>query len=94
MSGKCKHGFCLLCGDLCPECGFDESKYNLGSSPVCDIRPTRETILKNKSQPTIVVVRGRGGGKRACPYCSKSVSEMTAPEKDRFFETGRCGKCQ
>jgi len=75
---RCRHGYCLQCNDICPICGFDEEKYNLGP-------PIKTCKVKSVDNP-----KPKNFHRQKCNKCGKSVAEMTCIEKDQFFMLGFC----
>jgi RNA polymerase subunit RPABC4/transcription elongation factor Spt4 len=84
---RCKHNKCLSCGDMCPICGDDESKYNMEDFlQVCTPR------LPTKADGEIEYRQQTADRKNKCPKCGKWLADMTSTEKDKFFNEGFC--CQ
>jgi len=82
MVKKCKHGVCWDCGQVCQICGLDVSKYNIEDRiDVCPVPNQKVIVIDNSVEPD-----------DKCPRCGKELYNMTAVEKDRYFDTGVCCK--
>ena len=93
---KCKHGHCLDCGDMCPKCGDDDSKYNVGETLTCEISPGTTISTPTNTDFTTKALpedAWQPQAKKTCPDCGVLLADMSSIDKDYYFANGKCKNC-